>query len=281
MLRLGEKQKLICIKKEEFGVYMAEAMEAEEKVLLPIKQVPDSLKIGDELEVFIYRDSKDRIICTTNEPLITVGNPAVLTVADVGRNGAFVNCGLERDILLPFKEQTYRVKKGDQVLVALYLDKSNRLCTTMKVYNYMEKETPYKRDDKVTGFVYDISDRFGVYVAIDNKFSGRIPPREYDDRVEYGQVVSARVTRVLSDGKLDLSMKQKAYIQMDADAKLIFDLASKNGGVLKLNDKSSPEEIMSKTHLSKNAFKRAVGRLLKAGKINIEETGIRIVEKGE
>ena len=275
MLRLGEKQQLICIKKVEFGVYLAEEG-GDEKVLLPIKQVPEGLEVGDSLEVFLYRDSKDRIICTTNEPLITVGSPAILTVADTGRNGAFVNCGLERDILLPFKEQTCRVKKGDKVLVALYVDKSNRLCTTMKVYNYLETQSPYKRDDKITGFVYDISERFGVYVAVDNRFSGRIPPREYDERLSYGQMITARVSKVHPDGKLDLSMNKKAYKQMDDDAAMILELAQSKGGFLELNDKSSPEDIKAITHLSKNAFKRAVGRLLKEERINIEETGIRV-----
>ena len=276
MLRLGEKQVLKCIKKVEFGVYLAEEGLEEDKVLLPIKQVPADLKVGDELEVFLYRDSKDRIICTVNEPLITVGAPAILEVADVGRNGAFVSCGLERDILLPFKEQTYKVKKGDKVLVALYTDKSNRLCTTMKVYDRLEKESPYKRDDKVTGFVYDISDRFGVYVAVDGKYSGRIPPREYDERLRYGQTITARVSKVLPDGKMDLSMRKKAYKQMEDDVDLIVNLLIERKGFLDLNDKSSPEDIKKVTHLSKNAYKRAVGRLLKENKITIEETGIRL-----
>lgn len=279
MLKLGEKQKLICIKKVEFGVYLAEEMGSEDKVLLPIKQVPDNLSIGDSLEVFIYRDSKDRIISTTNEPLITIGQTAVLDVVDVGRNGAFVNCGLEKDILLPFKEQTSKVKAGDKVLVALYLDKSNRLCTTMKVYDYLSTLSPYKKNDRVKGFVYDVSDRFGVYVAVDNSFSGRIPPREYDERLKYGQQINARVCEVLEDGKLDLSMKEKAYVQMDADAKIIMDMLNSQGGFLALNDKSDPEMIKRITHLSKNAFKRAVGRLFKLRKINIEETGIRLVEE--
>lgn len=279
MLRLGEKQNLICIKKVEFGVYLAEEMNSEDKVLLPIKQVPENMEIGDSIEVFIYRDSKDRIICTTNEPLITIGKPAVLEVADVGRNGAFVNCGLERDILLPFKEQTSRVKVGDEVLVALYLDKSNRLCTTMKVYDHLSCQSPYKKNDRVKGFVYDVSDRFGVYVAVDNCFSGRIPPREYDERLKYGQQINARVCAILEDGKLDLSMKEKAYVQMDADAKLIMDMLSSQDGFLPLNDKSDPEKIKKITCLSKNAFKRAVGRLYKLRKINIEETGIRLVEE--
>ena len=278
MLRLGEKQELKCVSKVEFGVYLAPQSDENEKVLLPIKQVPEGLGPGDSLEVFVYKDSKDRIICTVNEPLITVGKPEILTVADTGKFGAFVDCGLERDILLPFKEQTHKVKKGDKILVAMYVDKSNRLCTTMKVYDYLRKDSPYERNDAVTGFVYDISPRFGAYVAVDGVFQGRIPPREYDERLFYGQTVTARVSNVLKDGKLDLSIRKKAYKQMDDDAAAVLNLLKGRGGFLPLNDKSSPEDIKNTTHLSKNAFKRAVGRLLKEDILLIEETGISLKE---
>ncbi|MBR5338295.1 MAG: RNA-binding protein [Lachnospiraceae bacterium] len=280
MLRLGEKQILYCISREEFGVYLAEEGWApeKEKVLLPIKQVPEDLKIGDALEVFVYKDSKDRIISTVNEPFITTARPEILKIADTGKFGAFVDCGLERDILLPFKEQTHRVKKGDEVLVALYVDKSSRLCTTMKVYDHLIKTSPYKRDDVVTGFVYDISERFGVYVAVDGIYQGRIPPREYDDSLEYGQRVTARVSNVLKDGKMDLSLKKKAYKQMDDDAEALLSLLKSNGGRLELNDSSSPEDIRKITRMSKNAFKRAVGHLLKEEKIRFDRQGIIVKE---
>ncbi len=278
MLRLGEKQLLKCVSRVDFGVYLAPDQDENEKVLLPIKQVPEGFGVGDCLEVFVYKDSKDRIICTVNEPLITVGKPALLTVADTGKYGAFVDCGLERDILLPFREQTYKVKKGDRILVAMYVDKSSRLCTTMKVYDYLRKDSPYKRDDSVTGFVYDISPRFGAYVAVDGIFQGRIPPREFDERLVYGQTVKARVSNVLKDGKLDLSLRKKAYKQMDDDVAVVLNLLKGRGGFLPLNDKSSPEDIKKITHLSKNAFKRAVGRLLKEDALIIEETGIKLKE---
>lgn len=278
MLRLGEKQLLKCVSRVDFGAYLAPEQDENEKVLLPIKQVPEGFGVGDCLEVFVYKDSKDRIICTVNEPLITVGKPALLTVADTGKYGAFVDCGLERDILLPFREQTYKVKKGDRILVAMYVDKSSRLCTTMKVYDYLRKDSPYERDDSVTGFVYDISPRFGAYVAVDGIFQGRIPPREFDERLVYGQTVKARVSNVLKDGKLDLSIRKKAYKQMDDDVAVVLNLLKGRGGFLPLNDKSSPEDIKKITHLSKNAFKRAVGRLLKEDALVIEETGIKLKE---
>ena len=275
MLKLGDKQTLVCVSRADFGVYLAE-QGGEEKVLLPVKQVPEGFAVGDMIEVFVYKDSKDRVICTTNEPLITVRRPEILKVADTGKIGAFVDCGLERDILLPFKEQTHRVKKGERVLVALYVDKSSRLCTTMKVYDHLLKESPYKRNDVITGFVYDISERFGVYVAVDGIYQGRIPPREYDDRLEYGQTVTARVSNILRDGKMDLSMKKKAYKQMDDDTAELLKLVESMGGSLALNDDSSPEDIKRVTRLSKNAFKRAVGRLLKEEAITMDDKGIHV-----
>ncbi len=148
----------------------------------------------------------------------------------------------------------------------------------MKVYDYLRKDSPYERDDSVTGFVYDISPRFGAYVAVDGIFQGRIPPREFDERLVYGQTVKARVSNVLKDGKLDLSIRKKAYKQMDDDVAVVLNLLKGRGGFLPLNDKSSPEDIKKITHLSKNAFKRAVGRLLKEDALIIEETGIKLKE---
>ena len=145
MIQLGKKQKLQVLKKVDFGVYLGEPMQADvkEKVLLPIKQVPEQTKEGDILEVFIYKDSMDRMIATVREPDLQVGETAVLKVVQTSRIGAFLDWGLEKDLLLPFREQTMRVKEGQECLVALYIDKSERLCATMKVYPYLSLRTPY------------------------------------------------------------------------------------------------------------------------------------------
>ena len=274
MLNLGCKQKLICVKKVEFGVYLGESKEAQEKVLLPIKQVPQDLQVGDEIEVFLYKDSKDRIISTTNEPFLTLGKIAFLRVVDIGKIGAFLDWGLEKELLLPYKEQTAKIKVGDEIPVALYIDKSSRLCATMKIYKYLKNESPYNKDDKVQGFVYDTSKMFGTYVIIDGCFSGRIPPHEYDEKVKYGDRLEARVTAVKEDGKLDLSVREKAYIQIDKDAEKIISIIDSKNGILYLNDKSDADLIKDITGLSKNAFKRAVGRLLKQGLVEFKEDAI-------
>lgn len=268
---LGKKQMLRVVKLVDFGVYLGSE---EEKVLLPKKQVPEGTRIGDELEVFLYKDSSDRLIATTAEPALTLGGLAALTVADTGRVGAFLEWGLEKDLLLPFKEQTAKVEKGDKVLVALYVDKSRRLCATMKVYDRLQKDSPYKKDDHVSGTVYEFSDNFGVFVAVDNRYSALIPKREAFGSLKVGDKVQARVVKVHEDGKLDLSIREKAFIQMDADAAAIVRRMEEDGGELPFTDKAEPELIQKEFGLSKNAFKRAVGRLLKEGKVEISKSSI-------
>lgn len=276
MICLGEKQELVIVKKVEFGVYLAVSFEeAAEHVLLPVKQVPEDSEVGDKLEVFVYRDSKDRIIATVNEPLLCMGKVAELTVVTVGRFGAFLDWGLEKDLLLPFRQQRGRVREGDKVLVSLYIDKSGRLCATMNVYDNLRTDSPYKAEDKVTGRVYEISDNFGAFVAVDNIYSALIPKKELYGRIELGDEVMARVTQVREDGKLTLSIRDKAYLQMDVDARELMEIIDSYDGVLPFTDKAAPEVITHETGMSKNEFKRAVGRLLKEGRIEIKEKVIR------
>lgn len=237
--------------------------------------MPAGSRIGDSVEVFVYRDSKDRMIATVREPKLMMGQVAELTVAQIGKIGAFLDWGLEKDLFLPFKQQRGRVKEGDRVLVSLYIDKSGRLCATMNVYENLRTDSPYKTDDKVTGKVYEISDNFGAFVAVDNLYSGLIPKRELYGRAELGDEVVARVTQVREDGKLTLSIRDKAYLQMDVDAQELLEIIDSYDGVLPFTDKAAPEVITHETGMSKNEFKRAVGRLLKEGKIEIKEKVIR------
>lgn len=275
MINLGNKVVLEVVKTVEFGVYLAEEKEDRETVLLPIKQVPEGTTEGDEIEVFIYRDSEDRLIATVNEPKLMLGQVALLTVDEVGKIGAFLDMGLEKDLLLPFREQTRKVKAGEEVLVALYLDKSNRFCATMNVYEYLDTDSDYKKDDMVEGRIYQISEEFGAFVAIDDTYSGLIPAKEFMGKEHVGDLVTARVTTVKEDGKIDLSLRKKAYLQMEEDAVALMEAIEDEGGSLPFNDKASPELIRSEMGMSKNEFKRAVGKLLKAGKIEILPDSIR------
>ena len=268
---LGKKRTLMVVKTVDFGVYLGTN---EERVLLPKKQVPAGIEIGDPIEVFLYKDSSDRLIATTNTPKITLDELAVLEVADTAKIGAFLNWGLEKDLLLPFKEQTSKVKKGDKVLVALYIDKSGRLCATMKVYPKLRTDHSYQKDDQVQGIIYDKSDNFGMFVAVDNCYSALIPKREAFGDLKVGDMVEARVAKVREDGKMDLSVRKKAFMQMDDDATVILRRMEEYGGKLPFTDKADPEVIAKEFGLSKNAFKRAVGRLLKEKKIKITEKNI-------
>lgn len=277
MLQLGKKQLLKIVKKVDFGVYLGEKMDAGEKerVLLPQKQVPKGMEPGDEMEVFLYRDSRDRMIATVREPLVKLGETALLKVVQTGKIGAFLDWGLEKDLLLPFREQTKKVMPGEEVLAALYIDKSGRLCATMNVYEYLRTDSPYGPDDHVTGTVYQISENFGAFVAVDDLYSGLVPKKEFYDQAKIGDRVEARVTGVKADGKLDLSLREKTYLQIDEDAEQVMKAIEEFGGVLPFSDKASPEVIKRELSMSKNAFKRAVGRLLKEGRVEITDKSIR------
>lgn len=274
MIKLGERQTLAVVKITDFGVYLGDS---EERVLLPKKQVPENTVVGSEIEVFIYRDSEDRLLATVNEPKLTLGQVAMLKVKDVGRIGAFLDWGLEKDLFLPFKEQTWRVRPSDTCLVALYIDKSSRLCATMNVYKCLKTTSQYKRGDLVNGTAYQHIEKFGMYVAVDNMYQGLIPKKEFYGEVKPGdELKGLRVTNVTEDGRLELAIREVGYLQRDEDADKIVKVIEEFDGVLPFSDKASPEVIKREMDMSKAAFKRAVGKLLKEGKIELTDTSIRL-----
>jgi len=285
MLELGRIQEAVIVKMTDHGAYVAQPnMPAGlknsdnelERVLLPRKYVSKEAAIGDVLTVFIYRDSKDRPVATTLQPKVTLGQLGVLAVVESSVIGAFLDWGLEKDLLLPFKEQTYPVKKGEEILIALYIDKSGRLCATMKVYDYLSADSPYQKEDQVQGRIYQINSELGAFVAVDDQYYGMIPRQELYEKLKLQQVVSLRVLKVRSDGKLDVSIRRKAYKQMDEDAQMVASYIKGQGGRIFFDDKADPELIRKTFGLSKNAFKRAVGHLLKEGKIEIEKGAISL-----
>ncbi len=280
MIEVGRKQTLAVIKKVDFGVYLGESADSprEEQVLLPKSQIPENIRVGENLNVFIYRDSSDRLIATVKEPLLEVGKTALLTVKQVTKIGAFLDWGLEKDLLLPYREQTVQVKEEDQVLCALYVDKSGRLCATMKLYHYLSTRPPYSVGDEVKGRVYEISRNFGVFVAVDDKYSALIPAAEVKHAYTPGEVLSLRVTDVKEDGKMNVSDRQKAYLQLGADGEAILRELEKQGGSIPFDDKSDPEKIKEVFGISKAAFKRALGHLYKDGRVELME-GCTILKK--
>ncbi len=277
-MRLGEYQTLVIVKKVAFGVYLAESRDSADKVLLPKSQVPANAVLGDSMKVFLYRDSQDRIIATCAQPKLTLGGLAVLRVSQVGKIGAFLDWGLEKDLFLPYKEMNGKVREGDEVLVTLYLDKSSRLCASMKhLYDKLETEAPYEKGETVTGRVYEFGHDFGTFVAVDDRYSAMIPRSEDTSDLKIGDIIEARITDVKPDGKLDLTRRANKETQMDADAEKVLGVIEEYAGVLPFNDKASPEIIMREMQMSKAAFKRAVGRLYKERKIEITEKSIRLL----
>lgn len=277
-MKIGVYETLTIIKKVDFGVYLAENADAEEKVLLPKAQVPAGAALGERLKVFLYRDSKDRMIATCAEPKLTLGGLALLSVSQVGKIGAFLDWGLEKDLFLPFKEMSRKVEEGDEVFVTLYVDKSGRLCASMRrIYDRLSTDSPYKKDDVVHGRVYEFGHDFGTFVAVDDRYSAMIPRSEDVSDLKIGDVIGARVTAVKEDGKLDITRRENKETQMDADVGKVLAVIEEYAGVLPFNDKASPEIIMRELQMSKAAFKRAVGRLYKAHMIEITEKSIRLL----
>lgn len=290
MIYLGITQELKIQKETPFGLYLNGASELvpafdkyvtapealdTDSVLLPKSQIPDGASMGDILQVFIYKDSDDRPIATTLIPTLELGGLAKLTVKAVTPIGAFLDWGLAKDLLLPYREQTVPVKEGEQVLVSLYTDKSSRLCATMRVYPYLSTESPYQKGDWVDGTVYEILHNFGAFVVVDERFSALIPTKELNQPLTVGTPVHARVSIRREDGKLELSLNDKIPVQMDNDGAFILQQLDAAGGFLPYHDKSDPEQIKSQFRMSKNAFKRAIGHLMKEGYLIITDDGIQ------
>ena len=269
-VRIGEYNELKVLYEKDFGIYLGE--EGEEKgILLPAKQVPEGTKKGDSLNVFVYRDSADRLIATTKKPLITLGEIAVLEVKDVAKMGAFLDWGMEKDLFLPFKEQTTKVNAGDKVPVTMYIDKSCRLCASMNIYKKLRADSPYRAGDEVTGICYGINKNIGAFIAVDSMYFGMIPNQAMFGKYRIGESYTFFVSERRNDGKLNLSESKKAYMQMDTDAEKIMKAMDEFGGELPFDESVSPETIKREFGISKAAFKRAVGKLLKEERITIEE----------
>lgn len=276
MIRLGKIQELEIKRFTSVGAYLNDAEGSGDDVLLPKSQIPEGAKIGDNITVFVYRDSKDRIISSTRMPLAQVGEIKKLTVISSSKIGYFLDWGMEKDLFLPFSETVGSVEKFKSYLVALYIDKSDRLAATMKVKDYLSTDAPYKENDKAVGTIYSINRDIGAFVAVDNKYDGLIQRKNIFGVLEMGEEIEVRINKVHDDGKLDLSLRERGHVQMEEDAKIILTRLKEKGGSLPLNDSSHPNEIKKELHMSKAGFKRAVGKLFKDGIIKITSDGISL-----
>jgi predicted RNA-binding protein (virulence factor B family) len=278
MFKLCEYQNLTIARFKEFGALLEENKDDDKRILLPSREVPEDAKAGDTLRVFVYLDSKDRMIASTKEPLITFDQVKTLKVTDVTKIGLFLDWGLPKDLLLPFHEINGKPEKGDEVLVRLYIDKSGRPAATMRhLYHYLRTDSPYKKGDMVEGRVYEFGHDFGTFVAVDDIFSGMIPRHEDTSHLRIGDVINLKVTDVKPDGKLALTTRKEAYQELDEDGAKLMEIIDSYAGVLPFTEKASPDVIKRETGLSKAAFKRAIGHLYKERKITLDGGKIRKV----
>ncbi|PLX31688.1 MAG: RNA-binding protein [Clostridiales bacterium] len=275
MIRLGERQSLQILKKTNEGLFLSDSVDGQ-NVFLPAAETEEEMKAGDSIEVFVYKDNRQNLLSTTKQTRLEMGGIALLSVKSVTDFGAFLEWGLDKDLFLPFKEQRGTIKEGARVLVKLYVDKSGRLCATMKISNTLSSESPFKEGDAVWGTVYDINPEMGAFIAVSNLYHGMVPKREMFKIFQMGEKIEAWVDSAREDGKLNLTFRKKAYATMDGDADMLLEELKKNGGFLPFNDSSEPDEIRDRFGMSKRAFNRAVGRLFKQHMIDLEDGGIRL-----
>ncbi len=275
MLKIGNYNTLEVVKLVDFGVYLDGGNGLE--ILLPTRYIDKPLHIGDNIEVFIYTDSEDRLIATTLRPLATVGEFAFLRVQQVNKIGAFVDCGLAKDILVPFREQKMRMIQGRNYLVYLYLDDaSKRIAASSKIEKFLNNTYPeYKKGQPVQALVYR-KNEIGYNVIVNNLHSGMIYDNEIFANINIGDYVTAYVKNVRDDGKIDLTLSDQIENRIDALSERILKYMMINNGSLGVNDNSSPEEIKATFGCSKKDFKKAIGNLYKARKIKIENDKISI-----
>jgi len=269
MLCLGQVNSLSLFKKTIFGFFLRDA-ESDHEVLLPNKYVPKNLDIGDSIDVFLYTDSEDRIVATTLNPKILLHEVAVLEVKDVTKFGSFLDWGLEKDLFLPFAEQDGRVQKGDKITVCLRFDeRTNRLFASAKIKTPSNQEITVKVGDEVDLIVGGKSD-LGYQVIINNLYIGLLFFNKIFRPLRQGDKIKGFIEKVRDDGKIDVCLQKKGYIQIVDSQDILLKKLQENNGVLHLTDNSDPKVIARELLMSKKAFKKCVGALYKQRKIKIE-----------
>ena len=271
---LGRMSKLRVARFAAPGAYLAAS---DEEILLPNAEVPRDLKEGDELEVFVHLDSEDRPIATLRAPAVKLGEVAFLEVKDLTAFGAFVDWGLVKQLLVPMAEQTYDVHVGERHPVGLIVDRSDRLAGTMRVSEMLRSKPRAKLGDWVEGEAWRHDAEIGVFVILEKTYVGLLPKTE-PHGLKRGARAKFRIVHVHADGKIELSLRAAAHDERDADGKKILDVLAREPS-LRVSDDSTPEEIRARFGLSKKAFKRAAGGLLKRGAIEVRDGAFRVKSK--
>lgn len=273
MLEIGKFNRLEVKKITPFGAYLAS--EAGE-ILLPQKYAPEGLKPGDVVKVFIYLDSDDRLIATSQIPKAQVGDFAVLEVKDNSPIGAFLDWGLEKDLFVPFSEQPVPMKKREKYLVRLYLDRSERIAASAKIVKFLEAELiPLKAGEEVDLMIYEFTD-LGAKVIINGLYAGLLFRNELYGKPVLGTRLKGYVNKIREDKKIDVTLRKSGYSGTDGSKERIMKTLETSGGFLPLSDKSSPELIGEVLKMSKKTFKKAIGNLYKDGFIDLTEESIKL-----
>lgn len=276
MIKLGKVQKLKVKDIRPQGAYLGVDDDMTD-ALLPREELPEEAKKGDTLKVVVYKDSRGRLTASTKKPYAQVGEMATLRVTSKPKFGAFLDWGLDKDVFLPYAQTVGAVVEGREYPVILYIDREDRICASMQLDNFLELDSPYKKDDNVKGTVYSINKKIGIFVAVDNKYSGLIPNEEILGAYMIGDEVEARVFNVKDDGKLDLTLKGRVNTDMSKDVNVILDKLKANRGYLPYNDKSDAADIKREFGISKSAFKKATGNLYRERMIEFKDSGIKLI----
>lgn len=278
MINIGDFNILKIVRKADFGYYLdAGTGKTSDDILLPNKSALNrDLNIGEEVEAFIYRDSKDRLIATLKKPLAKVGDLAYMRVVSTTKIGSFIDFGLEKDILVPHKEKLYGLKDGNSYLFYIYLDKTGRIAATTDIEAHLKTPSPYKTGATVKGIAYGFQTNKSVNVAVDKQYKGVILYNEYFTEIQYGDELELYVNKNYEDGRLGLTPRKGAGVEVGALQDVILEYLNNHDGFMPYNDKTPPEEIYKVFHESKKYFKNSLGGLMKKNLITQDETGTRL-----
>jgi len=278
MIKPGEYNLLNANRVMPHGVYLSDSEGNE--VLLPKKYIPVDLRLKDEIEVFVYNDSEDRLVATTQDPKIIIGEFARLKVKDVTTFGAFMDWGLEKDLLVPYREQSDKLIKDRSYIVYLYLDeKTNRLVASTKLNRFLEKEEIALEEGEVVDLLIVDENEFGVSVIINDKYSGLIFKNDLFSKLQPGERSKGFIKNIRPDNKIDVVLQKPGYHGIMPGVQKILDALNQNKGFLNVTDKSSPQQITSLFEMSKKTFKKAIGHLYKEKIVSIKDDGIYLLKK--
>jgi predicted RNA-binding protein (virulence factor B family) len=275
MIEVGKYNELEVIKQMDFGIYLGDGTA---EILMPSKWVPNGTKIGDVMNVFIFRDSEGRLIATTIKPYAISGEFAFLEVQEVNNTGAFLDWGMEKNLLVPFREQIGKLEEGKSYVVFVYVDdQTDRIVASAKLNKFIEKDhVELQSGDIVDLLIFSETDK-GLNAIINNTYIGLIYRNEIYDNLRIGDRVKGYVKQVREDNKIDLSLQKSGFELVDDVKWKILNLLKQKNGFLPLNDNSSPEEIKSVLQISKKAFKKAIGALYRERLVNLTEKGVELI----